>query len=102
MEGAHFVGLFISFPIDKNERGTGILSKLLRQQPLDFSKMEFGRLLGDIRKARFSENRLSDALNGLERGDIDWLQLYQLHSGGDWVKAYSDKCQLAWESSVIE
>ncbi len=100
-EGAHFVGAFASFPVQAKTRHVEILRSFLAlEDKLSFKRIRFGPVQGHLTTGSFSEERLRSALDSLEHGESDYLQLFPNKVGEDWVRAYETLIFIDWNSSV--
>ncbi len=102
-DGASFIGLFASFPVEKSIRRVEILKTILDiEDERKFKRIKVGRLRGKIDVFAFSEERLRKALQSLETGETDFLQLVPYRIGEDWVQSYKTSVGIDWESAVIQ
>jgi hypothetical protein len=102
-DGAKFVGLFASFPVEKDKRRAGILKTILRvDDQHSFKRIRFGSLRGRIDTFAFSEERLEHAIRTIETGETDYLQLIPYKIGDDWVRLYETSVSVDWKSAVIQ
>jgi hypothetical protein len=100
-EGAHFVGAFVSFPVQAQKRRVEILRSFLAlEEKISSKRIKFGPILGRLTTASFTEKILRNALDSLEHGESDYLQFLNYNIGDDWVGAYQTSITLDWSSSV--
>lgn len=101
-DGARFVGSYASFPVEPERRRIQILKSFLEMEDkLSFKRIRYGPLRGKISTVSFTEARLEEAIDSLERGESDFLQLFPYKEGEDWVHAYETSIHIDWESSII-
>jgi len=102
-DSVRFVGVKASFPIDNNNRRVGILRGIIElEHNSPFKKIEFGKAMGKVHKASFTESNLEEKLGLLESGTVDKLSLIPHLDDHDWVRSYETSPRITWYSTVIE
>jgi len=100
-EGARFVGAYASFPVEAKARRVEILRSFLSlEDNLSFGRVRFGPILGKLTTVSFDEETLKSAMDSLENGKSDYLQLFPPQRGNDWVHAYETFIHVDWRSSI--
>jgi len=102
-EGVDFVGLFSSFPIEKDGRRVEILKRILDiEDQVSFKRIRFGSIRRKIDTFVFSEEKLKHAIRTIESGETDYLQLIPYRVGDDWIRIYETSVYIKWESAIIQ
>ncbi len=101
-DGAHFVGAYASFPVEAKTRQVEILRSFLElEDSLSLKRIRYGPIRGKLNTVGFSGDRLQTALDSLDSGKSDYLQLFNYKVGEDWVRAYDNSISVDWSSSVV-
>lgn len=101
-DGAHFVGAYASFPVQARIRRVEILRSFLAlEDGLRAKRIKYGPIRGHLNIIAFSTEKLNAALNSLESGESDYLQLFNYQAGEDWIGASENSISVDWSSSVV-
>ncbi len=101
-EGARFVGVYASFPVQQDKRRVQILKSFLGlEDELSLKRIRYGPIRGKLSTVSFNKEKLGVAIDSIERGDSDFLQLFPYKVGEDWVREYETSIHLDWESSIV-